>query len=160
MVKPTKFRKAAAGGLDKGDYTLNPFGIIPIIQESPGISAVATNPTIAVVPDDGATIMEMAMYVEGSALPSAVSVKLGTSANNALFGQFSVSGPGRYVLPVRNAGELTGTVIVNASAFTVTANTVLTAYVSASSVGGGNAITTAPQFKVYTTFLQSKTTDF
>ena len=159
MVRPTKFRKIAAGGLDQGDNTLNNFGMVPVTQKSVGVSAVSTNPTIAIVPDDGADILEIFLLVDDPAVPSAATVKFGTSASNAKFGQISVSGTGRYTLPLRS-GSLTGDVHVAGSAFAVTANAVITAYVSASSVGGGNAITGAPSFVAYTTFLQNKTTDF
>lgn len=159
MVAPTKFRKLAAGGVNQGDATLNRFGMVPVIQKSDGVSAVSTNPTIAVVPDDGADVLEIMLLVDDPAVPSAATVKFGTSANNALFGQMSVSGVGRYSLPFINYAALTGNVTVPGSAFAVTAGTQITAFVSASSVGGGD-LTTPPSFVAYTTFLQNKTTDF
>ncbi len=83
MARTTKFRKVASGGVDRGDVTLNRFGMVPIIQKSPGVSAIGQS-RIGVMPDDGGEVLEILTLIDiavgGSAV--AMTIDFGTSADN------------------------------------------------------------------------------
>ena len=166
MTKTTGFRKIKAGGLDLGDVTLNRFGMIPITQKSPGVSAMGES-RIGVVPDDGADILEIITMVDVAPTGSAFQVQLdfGTSATQALFGTIILDAIGRYSLPFKNAvqtdfsaaptaflpAEHDLTVHVSGSNYTV-ASAGTHILVTVASASGD--ITAAPGFICYTTFLQ------
>ena len=166
MAKTTGFRKIKSGGLDRGDVTLNRFGMVPITQKSVGVSAIGET-RIAIVPDDGAEILEILTLVDiavgGSA--AAMTLDFGTSAATAGLGTIVVTDIGRYTLPFNNAevrpsaaatdyrnAEHLLTVHVSGSRYTmVSAGTHI--LVTVASASGGAS--TAPGFICYTTFLQN-----
>ncbi len=154
MARTTKFKKLASGGVDRGDLTLNRFGMVPIIQKSPGVSAVG-QARIGVMPDDGGEVLEILTLVDiavgGSAV--AMTIDFGTSANTSAFGVIMVSAIGRYTLPALNHPLQSGFVVnVSGSNYTVASagQHILATVTSAS---GGEA--TPPKFICYTTFLQN-----
>lgn len=156
MVKPTKFTKIAAGGRDKGDISLNAFGMVPVIQKSVGVSAGVLagggtdNFRIGIVPDDGADVLEILTIVpDDSGVDNGLVLDFGTSANASAFGVIVVSAAGRYLLPIRNVAQI-GVAVAHGSAFSVDAGTSIIVQPSSSEA----------DFICYTTFLQNKTTDF
>ena len=164
MSKTTGFRKVKAGGLDLGDKALNRFGMIPIVQKSTGVSAMGEH-RIAVVPDDGADILEILTMVDVDATGSAqrVSLVFGTSADTSRLGKIILEGIGRYSLPVKDLFQASavGTVFsavghaltthVSGSKYTI-ASAGTHILVTVASASGD--ITAAPGFICYTTFLQ------
>jgi hypothetical protein len=158
MVRPTKFKKLAAGGVDQGDISLNRFGMVPVIQKSVGVSAgvIGANGIstfrIGVTPDDGADVLEILTILDADVVDAGEGVILdfGTSADASAFGTIVVSAFGRYVLPVRNASAVPDTGTTHGSAFAVTAGTSIVVQPS----------TAQASFICYTTFLQNKTSDF
>ena len=164
MSKTTGFRKIRAGGLDQGDVTLNRFGMIPIIQKSVGVSAMGEH-RIAVVPDDGADILDILTLVDVDATGSAqrASLEFGTSADTTRFGKIILEGVGRYSLPVKELYQASadGTLFsavghalvahVSGSEYTI-ASAGTHILVTVASASGD--ITAAPGFICYTTFLQ------
>ncbi len=167
MAKTTGFRKVRSGGVDQGDITLTRFGMVPITQKSPGVSAFG-QARIGVVPDDGADVMEILTLVDIATGGSAARVTLdfGTSANTSAFGVIVVGEIGRYTLPFKNAvhqdlsaaptvflaSEHDLTVNVSGSNYTV-ASAGQHILVTVTSASGGNAV--APGFICYTTYLQN-----
>ena len=166
MAKTTGFRKVRSGGVDLGDLTLNRFGMVPVTQKSPGVSAIGQH-RIGVVPDDGAEIMDILTMVDiavgGSA--AAMTLDFGTSANTSQFGTIVVDAIGRYTLPYKNAihrpsaaaidyrnAEHLLTVHVSGSNYAV-ASAGQHIIVTVASASGGAA--TAPGFICYTTYLQN-----
>jgi len=171
MARTTGFRKVRSGGVDRGDVTLNRFGMVPIVQKSVGVSAGSFSTPlpagggqarIGVVPDDGADILEILTLVDIEVAGSAgtMTIDFGTSANTSALGVIVVSGIGRYTLPVKtNVGDGTLAtasehpliVHVSGSNYTIASAGQHILATIASASGGA---TTAPTFICYTTYLQ------
>jgi hypothetical protein len=156
MAKTTGFRKVRSGGVDRGDATLNRWGMVPIIQRSDSVSAVGQN-RIGVMPDDGGDVLEILTLVDVGVTGSAatMTIDFGTSANTSAFGVIVVSAEGRYTLPVRNVG-VPDALTVNVSGsnyFVASAGQHILATLASAS--GGES--TPPTFRCFTTYLQDRT---
>ncbi len=153
MAKTTGFRKVRSGGVDRGDLTLNRFGMVPIIQKSVGVSALGQF-RIGVMPDDGGEVLEIMTMVDVAAVTAATTFTLdfGTSANTSAFGVIEISGIGRYPLPFANVVPNALTVIVSGSNYTVGS---AGQHILVTVVSGSGSPDTAPGFICYTTYLQN-----
>ena len=152
MAKTTGFRKVRSGGVDQGDLTLNRFGMVPIVQKSPGVSAIGQF-RIGVVPDDGADILEILTMVDIAVTTAASTFTLdfGTSADTSAFGVIEVSGIGRYALPLAQFTPNALTVIVSGSRYTVAS---AGQHILVTVASGSASPDTPPGFISYITYLQ------